>query len=412
MEGAARSPGVEAAAASSRTYAHDSTVADVAEPEPSLAFETGLAALYDSEGSYARIRGYYQHQYSSRRIYEAECQRLQRNPHPQLLHMLPAGPAVFDLGSLEAPAIGLQCVLPLLDLIRVNTQLTALCLRSNFLSGESLVVLADVLAAHPSIMKLDISNNAAVFKDRETVGQALLSLIQLNAGLVELRTNGLHLPTYLKQAIARQLDANWKQSQLVTQELVAKRKLLQAMELDRVVTPDRGDRARSHSPTSPGRRCRATSNPRPKSKGVTSPPLRPPTSPGRTHRPVSSTRGTGASTSPAPRERPSSARDTRHPPSPGRRAGDRIAKPKLRMGRPMSAGCMRPPPPGRDRGQGSPPPTMPVMPSVPSNGRASMLPSAPSLPQASSAKQLSGRSAGGEHTGQRRRSLSASNRIL
>ena len=182
LEGAARSPGVEAAAASSRTYAHDSTVADVAEPEPSLAFETGLAALYDSEGSYARIRGYYQHQYSSRRIYEAECQRLQRNPHPQLLHMLPAGPAVFDLGSLEAPAIGLQCVLPLLDLIRVNTQLTALCLRSNFLSGESLVVLADVLAAHPSIMKLDISNNAAVFKDRETVGQALLSLIQLNAG--------------------------------------------------------------------------------------------------------------------------------------------------------------------------------------------------------------------------------------
>ncbi|KAG5497963.1 hypothetical protein GH5_02759 [Leishmania sp. Ghana 2012 LV757] len=145
--------------------------------------------------------------YSQREIYKKRCRELGcacNSAVVQLLSDVPDDVASLTSLDLSRNFIGRKGILPLLDVIEGAGQLRSLDLRDQQLGNDVVEVICARLRGHPSLLKLNLSNNPITL----AVSSALLDLVKENSVLQYVLLQQTFVRSAMVTAIEVQLEKN------------------------------------------------------------------------------------------------------------------------------------------------------------------------------------------------------------
>nr|CCM17586.1 calpain-like cysteine peptidase,putative,cysteine peptidase, Clan CA, family C2, putative [Leishmania guyanensis] len=145
--------------------------------------------------------------YSQREIYKKRCNELNcacNSAVVQLLSDVPNEVASLIALDLSRNFLGRKGVIPLLDVIEGATQLRSLDLRDQQLGNEAVELICVRLRRHPSLVKLNLSNNPITL----AVSRALLELAKQNSVLQYILLEHTFMRPSMVTVIEVQLEQN------------------------------------------------------------------------------------------------------------------------------------------------------------------------------------------------------------
>eukprot|EP01012_Entosiphon_sulcatum_P050439 TRINITY_DN6927_c0_g1_i5.p1 TRINITY_DN6927_c0_g1~~TRINITY_DN6927_c0_g1_i5.p1 ORF type:complete len:2425 (+),score=246.00 TRINITY_DN6927_c0_g1_i5:6684-13958(+) len=131
--------------------------------------------------------------FSCRSVYLHYCNEYDVPPQPGLTLALPETPGFYGLTEwVVSPtsAVTKTDLLPLLEVLRLNNELTKLSFAGCNLTNAALEIIVDMAVDHPSLSCLDLSNNPAL---DNTAGMYLIWLAQRNERFVEVEVSGCNI---------------------------------------------------------------------------------------------------------------------------------------------------------------------------------------------------------------------------
>jgi hypothetical protein len=144
---------------------------------------------------------------SLRDIYAKKCEEMHCKRNSQFYLSLPSKPDLFEVPSsidLSQNFVGPKGLVALMEVVRCCTGLTSLNLRDQQMSNESVFTICSVVARHPTLIKLDLSNNPLTISG----GAALIELTKNNPVLEEIVLDNTDIKGAMKTAIQAQLARN------------------------------------------------------------------------------------------------------------------------------------------------------------------------------------------------------------
>eukprot|EP00736_Rhodelphis_marinus_P002744 Rmarinus@m.9918 len=149
---------------------------------------------------------------SLRDIYERRCREYGIRPNSTILNMFPTvgrgeDPEVFDFSR---NVLGERGVLPVCDILRTNKKCHTLLIGGNSIKDEGCVALVSALKGHPSLRRLDVSNNGIV-----TAGREIARLLKETPTLRHLKFDQNDIDEASVRAIRKALDANIAKHELL-----------------------------------------------------------------------------------------------------------------------------------------------------------------------------------------------------
>eukprot|EP00906_Rhabdomonas_costata_P006735 RCo009774 len=141
-----------------------------------------------------------------REIYTESCKKFGCKRNSAVYQLLSDVPDDFDgIEELDLSnnLIGSKGTLALLGVLSACRRLARLSLRGNSLDYKAVTELAQVLKLHPSLTKLDLSNNRV-----GTAGKALLDMLRQNSRVLELVLENTYIDSYMMKKINERLAAN------------------------------------------------------------------------------------------------------------------------------------------------------------------------------------------------------------
>ncbi|AYU81002.1 calpain-like cysteine peptidase, putative [Leishmania donovani] len=145
--------------------------------------------------------------YSQREIYKKRCNELGCACNSAVVRLLSDVPGeVTGLTSLDLSRnfLGRKGIIPLLDVIESAVQLRSLDLRDQQLSNDTVEVICARLRRHPSLLKLNLSNNPITL----AISSALLELANQNSVLQYIYLENTLVRPSMVTAIEVQLEKN------------------------------------------------------------------------------------------------------------------------------------------------------------------------------------------------------------
>ncbi|RNF16762.1 calpain-like cysteine peptidase [Trypanosoma conorhini] len=170
---------------------------------------------------------------SLREIYEKKCVELHCRKNSAICHVLSDVPDEYKsliLIDLSKNFLGPKGILPLLEIVRCCRNIRTLDLREQQLDNEATDALCLALRQHPSIVRINLSDNPLTMN----AGASLLQLVRDNPVIEFMMLDGTGIRNSIIQAIQSQLEQNRKLKEMVA-------------ELDLLVSPGSRD-ANNSSP--------------------------------------------------------------------------------------------------------------------------------------------------------------------
>ena len=150
---------------------------------------------------------------SLQEIYSIKCDEIHCKKNSWLVKNLPMTPGDFETLErldLSNNFVGPKGLLPVLEIVKVCSSLTYFSLKDNQLTNQSTCDVCDVLAIHPGIVNLDISNNPVTL----SAGKALLELAQKNPRMRKIILDDTNIRPMLVRSITSQCAQNQENARM------------------------------------------------------------------------------------------------------------------------------------------------------------------------------------------------------
>ena len=150
---------------------------------------------------------------SLQEIYSIKCDEIHCKKNSWLVKNLPMTPGDFETLErldLSNNFVGPKGLLPVLEIVKVCSSLTYFSLKDNQLTNQSTCDVCDVLAIHPGIVNLDISNNPVTLSP----GKALLELAQKNPRMRKIILDDTNIRPMLVRSITSQCAQNQENARM------------------------------------------------------------------------------------------------------------------------------------------------------------------------------------------------------
>jgi hypothetical protein len=137
---------------------------------------------------------------SLREVYDEACREHCAHPNSNFLKLLPDKPSVglsLDVLDLSRNYIGDRGLIPVLTVVQRSHAVSTLLLMENGLRNAAVKALCATLARHPTINKINLSDNYI----SEGAGKALEALVRSNTKIVELEINNTKIDVDLRLRI-------------------------------------------------------------------------------------------------------------------------------------------------------------------------------------------------------------------
>jgi hypothetical protein len=148
--------------------------------------------------------------HSCRSVYLYYCKQYETKPKPQVRLALPDTPNDFTMEELilnETTLIGNKGLLPVLEVVRLNTHMKSLSVIGNGIKNTGVEWLVHTALDHPSLTSIDLSDNRVT----NAAGTVLNYLAQRNPRVVDINISNTRIDEQLKQHIDLRLKANREQ---------------------------------------------------------------------------------------------------------------------------------------------------------------------------------------------------------
>eukprot|EP00993_Chasmostoma_nieuportense_P000011 NODE_100_length_3202_cov_34.411057_g93_i0.p1 GENE.NODE_100_length_3202_cov_34.411057_g93_i0~~NODE_100_length_3202_cov_34.411057_g93_i0.p1 ORF type:complete len:1039 (-),score=176.57 NODE_100_length_3202_cov_34.411057_g93_i0:84-2918(-) len=145
--------------------------------------------------------------HSCQSVYLYYCKQYETKPKPQVRLALPDTPNEFGMEELilnETTLIGNKGLLPVLEVVRLNTGMKALSVIGNGIKNTGVEWLVHTALDHPSLTAIDLSDNRIT----NAAGTVLNYLAQRNPRITEVNITNTRIDEQLKQHIELRLKTN------------------------------------------------------------------------------------------------------------------------------------------------------------------------------------------------------------
>eukprot|EP00996_Jenningsia_fusiforme_P000719 NODE_1650_length_1457_cov_91.597301_g1491_i0.p1 GENE.NODE_1650_length_1457_cov_91.597301_g1491_i0~~NODE_1650_length_1457_cov_91.597301_g1491_i0.p1 ORF type:complete len:440 (-),score=84.91 NODE_1650_length_1457_cov_91.597301_g1491_i0:138-1307(-) len=150
--------------------------------------------------------------HSCRSVYLYYCKQYETKPKPQVRLALPDTPNEFTMEELilnETTLIGNKGLLPVLEVVRLNTRMKALSVIGNGIKNTGVEWLVHMALDHPSLASIDLSDNRIT----NAAGTVLNYLAQRNVRIIDINIANTRIDEQLKHHIELRLKTNREQLQ-------------------------------------------------------------------------------------------------------------------------------------------------------------------------------------------------------
>jgi hypothetical protein len=148
--------------------------------------------------------------HSCRSVYLYYCKQYDTKPKPQVRLALPDNPNEFNMEDLilnETTLIGNRGLLPVLEVVRLNTKMKCLSVIGNGIKNTGVEWLVHMALDHPGLASIDLSDNRIT----NAAGTVLNYLAQRNPRIIDLNISNTRIDEQLKHHIELRLKANREQ---------------------------------------------------------------------------------------------------------------------------------------------------------------------------------------------------------
>jgi len=184
---------------------------DESTDKPQTKLRVGLRAPENEErAKIALLTDLYGH--SCRSVYLYYCKQYETKPKPQVRLALPDTPNEFNMEELtlnETTLIGNKGLLPVLEVVRLNSSMKSLSVIGNGIKNTGVEWLVHMALDHPSLTSIDLGDNRVT----NAAGTVLNYLAQRNPRIVEINITNTRIDQQLKEHIESRLAANRNASQ-------------------------------------------------------------------------------------------------------------------------------------------------------------------------------------------------------
>jgi Ca2+-binding EF-hand superfamily protein len=182
--------------------------------------------LQELKESDLRVVQYAESKLSSQEVYVAECARLQIDPLPAVVQALCSKGT--QMKTIKLSGNSLYGIGPLIDVIRMNTSVTQILLKSCNLEPKSIVVFCHLVLLHRNLSAVDISGN-------QTIGargaMAIHRMLCRNRQITVCRFNGT-VPASLKPKLNSALEANFHSAAICREDFFVLSQAFEEMDDD------------------------------------------------------------------------------------------------------------------------------------------------------------------------------------
>jgi len=148
--------------------------------------------------------------HSCRSVYLYYCKQYDTKPKPQVRLALPDTPNQFAMEDLilnETTLIGNKGLLPVLEVVRLNTRMKSMSVIGNGIKNTGVEWLVHMALEHPSLTAIDLSDNRIT----NAAGTVLNYLAQRNPRIIDINLHSTRIDDQLKDHIDTRLKSNREQ---------------------------------------------------------------------------------------------------------------------------------------------------------------------------------------------------------